>query len=152
MDKVDWKDFLARHDMLWKRLPDRFENAVYTGNGQLGAMLFSKDGGQSLHWQMGRSDVNFSGQRIPIGDLVLKPQGKITGTDIRLDLWNAEATGTLNTDKGEIRFRSFTHTDQMVNVFEVTVEGAEQAAWSWSPAWPATRARYTKRKRSGRMT
>lgn len=133
VDKTDWKSFLARHDMVWKRLPERFENAAYTGNGQLGAMVFTADKGQSLRWQMGRSDVAFMTARIPIGDFILKPQGAITGGEMRLDLWNAEVRGTLKTDKGEIEFRTYTHTDEMVNVFETICRGSEKATWSWEP-------------------
>jgi hypothetical protein len=89
-DEVDWPAFLSRHDMVWERLPDRFENAAFTGNGQLGAMFFTTDAGRALKWQIGRSDVAFNRSRIPIGDLVLTPQGKILGGEMRLDLWNAE--------------------------------------------------------------
>ena len=52
---------------------------------------------------------------------------------MRLDLWNAEVRGHIKTDKGEIEFRTFTHTDQMVNVFETIAKGGEKATWSWSP-------------------
>ncbi len=133
VDRVDWGKFLAREDMLWKSLPGRFESAAFTGNGQMGAMIFTGDAGRSLKWQMGRSDVVFNKMRIPIGDLVLQPAGKILQGEMRLDLWNAEARGALKTDQGEIRFRAFTHSDQMVNVFEVTVGGSEKPAWSWQP-------------------
>ena len=132
-DRVDWEKFLAREDMLWKSLPGRFEAAAFTGNGQLGAMIFTGDSGQSLKWQMGRSDVVFNKMRIPIGDLVLQPAGKMLQGEMRLDLWNAEARGSFKTDKGEIRFHAFTHSDLMVNVFEVTTSGGEKTAWSWQP-------------------
>ena len=133
VDKIDWKSFLSRHDMVWKRLPDRFENAAYTGNGLTGAMVFTSDKGQSLRWQMGRSDVAFMTARIPIGDLIMKPQGRIESGEMRLDLWNAEVRGTIKTDKGEIEFRTYTHSDRMVNVFETICSGEEKATWSWEP-------------------
>ena len=133
VDRVDWGKFLAREDMLWQSLPGRFESAAFTGNGQMGAMILTGDAGQALKWQMGRSDVVFNKQRIPIGDLVLQPAGKIFQGNMRLDLWNAEARGSLKTDKGEIRFRAFTHSGQMVNIFELTVAGGEKPAWLWRP-------------------
>lgn len=145
VDKVDWKPFLARHDLVWKRLPDRFENAAFTGNGQLGSMLFSTAKGQALKWQMGRSEVAFGTSRIPIGDLVLTPRGKILGGEMRLDLWHAEVRGTLKTDQGEIEFRAFTHSDQMINVCETIAHGGERAAWSWEPG-PAIEPRKLFRK------
>jgi len=137
VDTIDWKSFLSRHDMVWERLPDRFENAAFTGNGLLGAMVFIGSKGQTLKWQMGRSDVAFLTSRIPIGDLVLTPRGKILGGEMRLDLWNAEVRGHIKTDQGEIDFRTFTHTGQLVNVFETTVKGGEKAGWSWEPGLAA---------------
>ena len=75
--------------------------------------------------------------RIPIGDLQLKPAGKIESGTARLDLWNAEARGRLKTDKGEIQFRSFTHTDLMVQIIEITTTGEEQVIWGWTPGLAA---------------
>jgi len=133
VDKTDWKSFLSRHDMVWDVLPNCFENGAFTGNGQLGSMVFTTDGGQSLKWQMGRSDVVFQSNRIPIGDLILKPKGKILSGEMRLDLWNAEVRGRIVTDKGYIEVRTFTHSDQMVNVFEAISHGGENVGWTWMP-------------------
>ena len=133
VNRVNWETFLGRNDLVWNRAPDRFESAAYTGNGQLGAMIFSSDKGQTLKWQMGRSDVHFLNSRIPIGDLVLAPSGKVQSCTMRLDLWNAEARGTVTTDKGSIQFRSFTHSGEMVQLFEAVVTGKEKATWSWVP-------------------
>lgn len=132
VDRIDWQAFLARHDMVWSRLPERFENAAFTGNGQLGSMVFTADNGKALNWQMGRSDVVFGTSRIPIGNLVLRPAGKIVSGEMRLDLWNAEVHGKIKTDHGEIEFRAFSHTGQMVNVFETICRGDEKASWSWA--------------------
>ncbi|MEV6713927.1 hypothetical protein AB0M48_18040 [Lentzea sp. NPDC051208] len=38
--------------------------------------------------------------RLPIGYFTLEPVGAITGVDLRLDLWNAELTGTITTAAG----------------------------------------------------
>ncbi len=149
---LNWQKFLARHDLVWERLPDSFESAAFTGNGKLGAMIFTDESGQSLKWQQGRSDVAFNTadaalktMRIPIGDLVLKPVGKILSGEMRMNLWDAEVHGTIKTDKGEIEFQSITHSDLMVNVFAVTVRGDEKASWSWSPGL-ATNPRKLHRK------
>ena len=142
---ADWPVFMARQDMVWDRLPDRFESAAFTGNGLLGAMVFTGDDGQSIKWQQGRTDVEFMG-RIPIGDLVLTPVGKILGGDMRLDLWNAEVRGTIKTDRGEIQFRTFTHSDQMVEVFETITTGGEQARWSWAPGLAANARKVYKKE------
>ena len=132
-NNVDWPSFLARHDLIWKTVPQSWQEAPFTGNGQLGAMIFAPEpkDGPGLRWHIGRSDVAINGlwggpQRVPIGDLVLKTGGKILGCDMRQDLWNAEVTGALKTDKGSISFSSFTHTDHMVHIIEVQAAGEEK--------------------------
>ena len=32
---IDFESFLNRHDMLWDRIPNRWEVAPYTGNGNM---------------------------------------------------------------------------------------------------------------------
>src|SRR5438477_12682808 len=55
-DAIDWARFLARHDLVWDRLPDRWEEGAFLGNGMMGAMAYgvAKD---ALAWELGRSDV-----------------------------------------------------------------------------------------------
>jgi len=142
---ADWPVFMARQDLVWDRLPDRFESAAFTGNELLGAMVFTGDDGQSIKWQQGRTDVEFMG-RISIGYLVLTPVGKFLCLDMRLDLWNAEGRGTIKTDRGEIQFRTFTHSDEMVEVFETTAFGGEQARWSWAPGLSANARKVYKKE------
>jgi alpha-L-fucosidase 2 len=133
-DNINWPSFLARHDLIWKTVPMNWMEAPFTGNGQLGAMIFApaKKDEHGLRWHIGRSDVAINGlwggpQRVPIGDLVLKTDGKILACNMRQDLWNAEVTGTLKTDKGSIAFSSFTHTSHMVQIMELRVDGDEKA-------------------------
>jgi hypothetical protein len=134
MDKIDWPAFLARHDLIWTKMPAGWAQGAFLGNGQLGAMISAGDG-NSLRWHIGRTDVTFQGNRIPIGNLLLKPVGKIKSLSMRLDLWNAQATGVLKTDAGEIAFRSFTHASQMVQVIEITpTAGEAKCTFSWEPA------------------
>jgi alpha-L-fucosidase 2 len=129
-DRIDWPSFLARHDLIWKAVPKNWGEAPFTGNGQLGTMIFAPEPKDSpgLRWHIGRSNVAINGlwggpQRVPIGDLVLKTGGKILACNMRQDLWNAEVIGTLKTDKGSIAFSSFTHTSHMVQIMELRAEG-----------------------------
>lgn len=39
--KVDWKTFLARHDLVWKAAPTDYSDAPFVGNGLLSAMLYA---------------------------------------------------------------------------------------------------------------
>lgn len=47
---IHWSTFLARHDMIWKRLPGNWREAPWTGNGMLGSMFWI-EGNAQLTWQ-----------------------------------------------------------------------------------------------------
>jgi alpha-L-fucosidase 2 len=63
--KVDYEAFLSRHDMTWNRLPNRWEVAPYTGNGNVGFLFYQAKGSAknviSIH--AGRHD--YYDQRLP---------------------------------------------------------------------------------------
>src|SRR4029079_17584317 len=103
---VDWPAFLGRNDLVWTKAPDRWETGAFMGNGLLGANVYATEDGKNLLWRMGRTDVVALDSRIPIGDLVLKTAGALKSASLRLDLWNAELSGTITTDKGVIEVRS----------------------------------------------
>src|SRR3954451_7597311 len=81
-DKIDWPNFLARHDLVWNKVPEKWGEGAFTGNGLLGLMMYKTDDGKGLRFRVGRSDVMIQEKqayRVPIGDLVLVPVGNITG-------------------------------------------------------------------------
>src|SRR5271156_5136451 len=76
IDHIDWPGFMARNDMVWNRVPQDWNHAAFQGNGELGANIYAEPDG-SLAWHIGRTDVVYDQARIPIGNLVLRPVGKI---------------------------------------------------------------------------
>jgi alpha-L-fucosidase 2 len=138
---IDYENFLSRHDLVWNKLPTKWGDGAFTGNGLLGLMMYLTDDGTALRFRVGRSDVMIQEKqayRVPIGDLVLKPVGKITGGEFRQDLWNAEVRGTLRTDKGEIHIRFFTHAIDAVNVIEIKPSQIEKdCKWEFHPGLSA---------------
>src|SRR5207247_11129756 len=105
---VDWPTFLARHDLVWDRLPARWGESAFIGNGRLGATIDARD--SAFGWTINRTDVVHDQSRYPIGRVLLKTAGTLTGGTARLALWDAEASGTVTTDPGRIRWGSFTGT------------------------------------------
>ncbi|HZH64453.1 MAG TPA: hypothetical protein VEY10_06120 [Flavisolibacter sp.] len=112
IDKIDWAKFLSRHDLKWSRLSTDFYSGAFIGNGELGAMIYQENE-YSLRWDVGRSDVTdhreyhdveWGKSRLPIGRMILKAQGKIVNATMQMDLWNAEARGTITTEKGSVQF------------------------------------------------
>ncbi len=149
-EKVDWKSFMTRHDMIWKKLPTEWSQGPFFGNGLIGSLIW-KDGVKNrFRMQVFRSDVQehrsfeyghagYARCRMQIGSFYFEPVGKIEGCDWRLDLYNAELTGTIQTDKGTIRIRHFTHSHDMILYTELETSGDETGCkWTWEPAdpWP----------------
>ena len=142
-DRVDWPAFMARHDMVWDRLPGAWKEAPHFGNAMLGSMLFRT--GEAFTMQVFRAGVQdhrdnsfgwtaYSRPRFTIGAFQFKPVGKIRGGAWRTNLWNAELTGTIQTDRGEIRLRHFVHADKMAIVTEIwTTPGETGCQWTWNP-------------------
>lgn len=146
VDRIDWPAFMERNDLVWRRLPDRWESGAFLGNGLLGANVFITEDGKRLKWHIGRSDVVYRGARIPIGDLVLVTSGDVVDADLRLDLWNAELKGTVKTSRGEIGLRSFTHADELVQVIELRPSvGETDCQFEWKP-WLAANPSFAHKK------
>jgi hypothetical protein len=135
---VDWPSFLAKQDPVWSRMPTNYFEGPFVGNGLVGAILFRDDKEtNSLRFEIGRTDVYdhrpeagsvmHYGGRLPIGHLLLTPAGKILSSSFRTDLWNAEITGELTTDKGSITLRCFAPSDSEVLITQITPRGGEEA-------------------------
>ncbi len=131
--QIDWPAFLAREDLVWTKIPKTWEESAFIGNGNLGATIFAQDG--ALAWEINRADVYHAGSRYPMGRLALRTAGEIAGGGLRLDLWNAEARGTLRTSRGEVHWRSFTATTPSVIAIELEGTGGESGDdVAWIPA------------------
>ncbi len=143
--EIDWPAFLRQHDLVWEKLPGRWEEAPYLGNGNIGTMLYMDRRNNSIRLQLFRTDVQdhrdnsygwtpYSRPRFMIGSFHLKPVGKLQGCQWRLDLWNATLHGSLETDRGTIEFQHLVHTDEMVVYTSLeTTEGENGCQWKWQP-------------------
>ncbi|MDP4624933.1 MAG: hypothetical protein NWT08_07330 [Akkermansiaceae bacterium] len=140
--EVDWKDFLSRHDLTWERAPQAWYEGPFTGNGMLGSTFHQLDENR-IRISIGRSDVEEHGNsnenflryaRLPVGYFVLKTEGKITGFKGRLNLYDAEVTGRVLTDKGHIDLTSLTHNEDMVIAYDFKPsEGEDGFSIEWEP-------------------
>src|SRR5437588_709183 len=133
--RVDGPGFLARHDLVWDRLPTRWGESAFIGNGRLGATIDAPGG--VLGWTINRTDFVHDQSRFPIGRVVVKTTGTVQRGDARLTLWDAEASGTVTTDRGEVRWRSFTTAQPAVIVLVLEARGGERGGdvdLDWAPA------------------
>src|SRR5256885_1269128 len=133
--RVDWPVFLARHDLVWDRLPTRWGESAFIGNGRLGATIDAPGG--VLGWTINRTDFVHDQSRFPIGRVVVKTTGTVQRGDARLTLWDAETSGTVTTDRGEVRWRSFAAAQPSVIVIVLEARGGERGDdvhLGWVPA------------------
>lgn len=140
---VDWPSFLARHDLVWDRMPKAWDEGPFLGNGMMGAMLYYDENAGAIRIDLGRSDVQdhrtplrstgYDRARLPIGHFLLRTDGRITGrTAMRLKLHDAMLTGTVQTDRGIVAIRAYVHADDMVLVVQFNASGGERnARWEW---------------------
>ena len=154
---VDWEAFLGRHDLIWESLPPTWRDGAFIGNGRLGAMIYkghreAEPGAEVLAWTIGRSDLYDNRDpsysklndwtayyRLPIGRFHLCPTGKAKEdeSNMRIDLWNGEATGHVTTDKGKLEFHSWVQpgdAESGVVVIVLRTDDAESATeMKWQP-------------------
>ncbi|HEU4422749.1 MAG TPA: Tat pathway signal sequence domain protein, partial [Pilimelia sp.] len=138
-----WSAFLAGQDLVWRRLPTRWYEGPFLGNGRLGAMVYHELGSNAVRVDVQHGEVQdhrpeyqslFGLARLPVGHLTLEPVGRITGVEWRLELWNAELRGTITTDRGTLRLRAVVHNDRSVLLAEVTPSRGERGfRWRFHP-------------------
>ncbi|NRD20688.1 hypothetical protein HNV08_11565 [Winogradskyella eckloniae] len=149
--KVEYETFLSKHDMLWDMVPDKWQTAPYSGNGNIGFLLYQspeeKDNVISLH--IGRHDYYdhreaetkademlwIKRSRLPLGHFKLKSTGNIISVNMRLNLWNAELTGTIKTSKGNYNIKALTHSTNDIIYFETDAKN-ESIEITWHAEAP----------------
>jgi hypothetical protein len=138
---INWPDFLSRSDLVWEKMPVRWTEGAFVGNGILGT-IFWQDA-NSLYFEISRTDAYdhrnqtsiYTGRyRMPNGNFSLDLQSVANGQGtMRLNLWDAEVSGKyFNKDK-HIDFKVLAHAVDEVLLFEVNVPDGEKLNFSWHP-------------------
>ncbi len=157
--KLNWQNYLAQHDLVWNNMPKDYFDGAFIGNGLLGAILFKDDQlANTLRFEIGRTDVYdhrtpapsaYETSRLPIGQLLLSPLGKIIQFKLRNDLWNAEIRAEITTTEGSLSFRCFVPSDEELIVINMKATGKETGAgFSFRPQL-AQSARYIAKRAMG---
>jgi alpha-L-fucosidase 2 len=143
-DDFGWAGFLGTADLHWRRLPKTWYEGPFLGNGFLGSGIYAEPGQNAIRFNVQHSQVQdhrpefgslFGLARLPIGYFTLEPVGAITAIDWRMDLWNAELTGTITTAAGSLSLRAIVHTGQSLLAVEVRPSEGERAfKWVFHPA------------------
>lgn len=144
VESVDWRSFLAHQDMRWERLPSKWFEGPFLGNGEQGTLMYQLNS-QALRWDVGCSAVHdhrsvdtinlaeknptmLNRGRLFIGHLRLELPADLTGGKSRLSLWDAEASGTLLAKGGTAKWVTLVHAVEPVMRFELAAQGSLNGA------------------------
>jgi alpha-L-fucosidase 2 len=139
---AQWAAFLRQQDLLWRKLPTTWDQGPFLGNGRLASGVYQEPGKNQVRFTVQHAEVQdhrkeydhiWGRCRLPVGHLTLEPVGTITKVDLRLELWNAELTGSITTSKGRLDVRALVHSTQQVLAAQVTASGGEQVRWVFHP-------------------
>ncbi|MFK7743104.1 MAG: glycoside hydrolase family 95-like protein [Planctomycetota bacterium] len=139
-DKVDWHSSLSRFDLRWDRMPRRWEEGPFLGNGEQGTQIY-QTGAKVVRFDTGCSAAHdhrpvdqddlaekhvevLNRGRHFVGYLELRTSAPIASGTARQELWNAEATGVLRSATGgELRWRCLVHAAEPVTMIETQATG-----------------------------
>ena len=153
---IDYEEFLGQHDMVWDRVPDQWMLAPFTGNGNVGFLFYQAKGeaknvisiyaGRHDYYdyrlpQDGKAHHWIYRGRLPLGRFNVASKGDITGVDLRLDLWNAELSGTITTSQGSYALRGLSHSESDIIYFETVAADGESIEITWHPEVPKSSSR-----------
>jgi hypothetical protein len=142
---IRWQPFMDRQALIWDSISPDYYTGMLLGNGLMGANIYEEND-HAIRFDIGRSDVTgqrphndsvfteslLTHARLPIGRMTLQTNGKIIGAHMRLDIYNAEASGTIRTTAGNILFKSFVSANDDVIYIEATGSGGEKDfSWKW---------------------
>ncbi len=143
ISRINWKDMMKSHDLIWKKPPSGMTEAPHLGNGLIGSMIWFEE--NQLRLQVFRTDVHdhadesygwtaYSRPRYQIGYFLMKPKGEIINCDLRLDTYNAELTGNIVTSLGSMEIQHFVHRNDDLIYTAIESSGEEvPTVWEWYP-------------------
>ncbi|GAA4540933.1 glycosyl hydrolase family 95 catalytic domain-containing protein [Amycolatopsis samaneae] len=138
MSDEQWARFLSGQDLRWQRVPRTWYEGAFLGNGFVGTQVYRErtpSNRDALKFTVDHSESQdhrpaFGNEwgvaRLPIGKALLTPVGEFTGADLRLDLWNAELSGTVSTDRGTLEIHAFVHSTLPLLVIDVRPSAGER--------------------------
>ena len=57
LTKINWPVFMAQHDLVWEEIPLQWNEGAFTGNGQVGMMIYATMSQNRIDFHMGRQDM-----------------------------------------------------------------------------------------------
>ena len=148
--------YMKTQSLKWEQLPLQWNEGAFLGNGRVGMMVYVDSTDNSLTLWLSRPDVTdhrkapekktsmgvkgasvlFDFCRMDIGKMKMYPDAKIISGTMELDIYNAELTGVIKTDKGNIKFCAYTPQKYDLNIVEIETD--INYKWQLKPGKPSS--------------
>ena len=137
--------YMQAQALVWDSIAPDYYTGAMLGNGLLGTNIY-KENDRAVRFDIGRSDVAdhraaddpasqnklFGKARLSIGRMLIETRGRILTSHMRLDIYNAEASGEITTDSGAIRFTAIVFANSNIIYLQASGTAAEQGFdWTW---------------------
>jgi alpha-L-fucosidase 2 len=124
-----WEKVARSNDLVWASVDSNFYNGAFIGDGIQGAMVMQDNKNPNgIRMLMGHykaiahhsiSGWEYCDSRVYVGNIVVKPKGNTHAQSMRLNIFDGEASGTILTDLGQVKWNAV--SDRKNNVFMVTM-------------------------------
>jgi hypothetical protein len=142
----EWSDYMQHNRLYWDSLGTDFYDGIIAGNGLIGVNMY-REGSNAIRFDVGRTDVTdqrphypdsmftqqlVSHPRLPIGRMMIRTAGKILSASIFLDIYNAEARGTIKTTKGIIEiYFTVPSGEDVIHIEANELKSSEKLLCEW---------------------
>lgn len=136
--------------------PSSFYDGAFLGDGLQGAMVMrDKDNSDSLRMLLGHYKAiahysipqwEYCNSRVYAGSIVITPKGDTKQERMKLDLWNGEINGSVNTVKGKFEWTLMSDRKNKVFIVSLLASGEEKPFLDVCPEWGITPRIYLEKK------
>jgi alpha-L-fucosidase 2 len=146
INSKEWSDYMQHNRLYWDSLGTDFYDGIIAGNGLIGVNMY-REGSNAIRFDVGRTDVTdqrphypdsmftqqlVSHPRLPIGRMMIRTAGKILSASIFLDIYNAEARGTIKTTKGIIEiYFTVPSGEDVIHIEANELKSSEKLLCEW---------------------
>jgi hypothetical protein len=145
-EKIDWNTFISKQNLTFNKLPKKWQEAPYFGNGFIGSMVYQDTTATNvIKIQVFRTDVHdhrgdnagwtaYSRPRLLIGYFTIAFKSAIISAAIKQHLYSADLNATIKTAEGTINLHHFISTSKDVIFTKINCSEKESYTLKWHPA------------------
>lgn len=146
-EKISRAKFMSRHDLVFTEIPHIWYEAPFLGNGFMGATLCFSEDNKEMYINLGHTCVYdnrkiekmedeqlYLTPRLPIGKIAVGFKGEVTGVNLRLDIYNARLSGSIETTEGSVGIDCLIFNDSDCLLFEHSDSENESVTFRYIPS------------------